>query len=192
MSEENKQAQPSEEQVKEPEKKELNIEDRIAEIEKNLEAKYKSQIAGLDKKVSEQSKKLEEAELAKLDEKTRAAEEIRIAQEERDRIKNETEALRRERLIEKALIEAGLDPKFSDRIKGKEPEEIAEDVKNFKEFLSGEAKRISEAEINARLGGEKPKSGETATPAKMTLEEIEKLPPGSPERKKALKEAGYL
>jgi len=190
MTEAVKQDQANEQDQVVEEVKEFSIEDKIAELESKLEAKYKSQIQGLDKKVSEQTKKLQDAELAKLDEKTRAAEEIKLAQEERDRIKSETDKIRRERVVEKALHEAGLDSDLLDRIKGGTEDEIKADVQKFADLLEGKATAKAEATVNAKLAGKGPVAGGTDSKAK-TLDEIEAMTDPK-QRVEALEAAGYL
>lgn len=160
MPEEIKQDQATE-QDQVTETAEPTLDEKLAEIEAKLEAKYKSQIAGLDKKVSEQSKKLQDAELAKLDEKARAEEEIRIAQEERDRIKTETENIRRERMIEKVLLENELPVEFAKRISGDTEDNVKEDAKILKDFIDKQVEAGVEKWRNETLGGEGPKASST-------------------------------
>lgn len=165
MADELKSVEPAKEpKVDEPvEPKQINVDAKMKEIEANLEEKYKTQIAGLDRKVSELSKEKEELALSKMDEKTRAAEEIRLAKEEKQKLMNETEAIKRERLIDKALFDAGLDPKMSSRISGKDESEITEDVKYFNGLINSQVEKRIEEEVNKRLSGKVPIKGKEVT-----------------------------
>lgn len=153
--------QPVEAKPKEAEKT-TDIDARLKEIEANLESKYKSQIAGLDRKVSELTKEKEEIELSKLDDKTRAEEEIKRAQAEKDKILAETERIKLDRVIDKALFDSGLSSDLASRIQGNNENEVLKDVKSFKEMLDIQIQAGIEKEINSRLGGKSPDSDKSS------------------------------
>jgi len=132
------------------------IESKIEEMEN----RYKAELRGLNKKVSDLAKEKEALEMEKLSE-TEKAEAIRKkAMEEAEQIKQETESLRRERDLTKVLYEAKLDPNlFSGRIKGETAEEMAEDAKALNEAINKEVEARLEKELVSRLSGKKPEGG---------------------------------
>ena len=153
----------SQDQDKEPTVEEL-VNQKVKELSTVWENKFeeqKKQIAGLDRTNSDLQKKLEEEKLSKLDEKTRADEELKKAREERERVERETEQLKRDRLIEKSVFDAGLPGEFAKRINGQTEDEISKDVKAFTGFIEAEVNKRVEVEVNKRLGGTSPEGGET-------------------------------
>lgn len=140
------------------------VEDQIAAAVKtaqtDLEDKFKTEIAGLNKANTKLQKDLEAKELEKLDEKTKAQKELELANQEKEKVLKETEDLKRQRTIEKAIFDAGLPQEFAKRINGQEEKEIAKDVKAFTDFIEVEVNKRVEVEVNKRLGGKTPQSGD--------------------------------
>ena len=171
MSEENKQEQAIEQApVEQP--KEIDIETKFKQMREELEADYKSQIAGLNRAVSEKDKRLQELELSKLDEKARAERELELAREATEKERIELETIRRERSIEKSLLEVGLPVEFSGRVKGETDDAIKEDAKILKEFIDKQIEQGVEKWRNDKLGGKGPETGNT--PAVGDLQQLYK------------------
>lgn len=127
-----------------------------------LEANYKAQIKGLDKKVGLLAKEKEALEMEKLTETERAEAEKQMAIDEAAAIRAETESLRRDRDLTKVLFDSGLDPElFGSRIQGKTVEEMESDVKALNEAIDKTVNDRVEKEVSRRLGGETPKAGDT-------------------------------
>lgn len=180
--------------VTEPTLKELN--DRYLQMEAEhkkalaeLEDR-KKEISGLNRKISEDEKVIKQKELEKLGEKERAAAELEIARKEREKIENETRELKRQRIVDAALIDAGIPIEFAKRINGQDEAEIQADVKAFKGYIDSLVNALKEKAVAEALAGKAPVSGKVESGKKMTLEEIEKLP-SHEERVKALKDNGY-
>jgi len=145
-------------------KTQAQVPDSQAEVQddskiREIEEKYKKEIAGLNKRVSEFEKKTKALEAEKLTE----AEKIALAQkdleEERTTLRNQL----KEYTIKEALVGAGLSIELARSISGESKEEIAASVKTLKGILDSEAKKIADAEINKRLGGRPPTGGVAET-----------------------------
>jgi hypothetical protein len=179
------------EDVKQPDNTEGQGEQTVvikAELEKaqkELEEKYKSEIAGLNRKTNELQKALKEKELEGKSE-AEQAEALRL---EKEQIQKEIAELNRGRLIDKQLDSAGLPLDFAKRITGADESSIETDVKEFGEYIEKIALQKAEKIINERLGGAPPESGSNPNGGILTLDEIEKLPQA--DRMAALERAGY-
>lgn len=126
---------------------------------REIEEKYKKEIAGLNKRVSEFEKKTKALEAEKLTE----AEKIALAQKELEEERTTLKTQLREYTIKEALVGAGLSVELARSISGESKEEIAASVKTLKGILDSEAKKIADAEINKRLGGKPPTGGTAET-----------------------------
>lgn len=166
MSDQEKQEQEVQElQAQAPEEKtEINTDDKL----KEMEERWKKEIAGLNRRNSELQKTLEEKELEKLNEEDKAKEQLRRAQEDKERIETEIKELNKSRLVDKYLHESNLPTNLAKRINGEDEETIQADVKDLVDFINAEVEKRAEATINERLGGQPPKSG--ATPDDTTLQ----------------------
>jgi hypothetical protein len=139
-----------------------------AELEKakaELEEKFKTEIAGLNRKNSEIAKELKQKELEGKSE----AEQVEALRKEKEDILKEVENLNRSRIVDKELDSAGLPLDFAKRIIGKDETEIAEDIKAFKTYIDELVKTQAQADINSKLGGSTPEGG--APPSETTLDE---------------------
>jgi hypothetical protein len=162
MKEEAKTQEQDASQVQDPKMIEDLINKKIDEINQSWEQKLetqKNEIAGLNKANSKLQKELEAKELEKLDAKTRAQQEIELAQKEKEKILQETEEIKRQRIIETAVFDAGLPKDFAKRINGANEEEIAKDVKALTAYFEAEVNKRVEVEVNKRLGGKVPQGG---------------------------------
>lgn len=139
------------EPVVEPKVSDTTI-DPVAE----LKAESAKEIAGLNRRISQMDKALKDAELAKLNETERAKAEIELAKTERDNILKETEQLKRARMIDVAIVDAGLPLDFANRIKGTTEDEIKEDVKVLKEWLDKTVNQKIAETTNQILSGKAP------------------------------------
>lgn len=138
-----------------------SLDAKLAEIEK----RWKSEISGLNRRNSELEKALQEKELSALSEKERAAKEIELAKAEKDRILAETEAIKTDRLKEKAIMDKGLPLDFAQYISAKDESAIAEQAEKLSRYITEEAQRLYKAEANKNFGGAAPVGGETPAPA---------------------------
>ena len=120
------------------------------------EKKYRAELAGLNRKISELEKANKEKELEKLGETERAIEEARIAQEERDKYIAETVELKKTT----AVLNDGLSKDFAQFITGKNEEEITAQVATFKATVMSEADKLYKAEAAKKLGGRAPAGGQ--------------------------------
>ena len=171
MAEEQGQAQ---EQAKATETKtpEQVKEELKAQIQAEVESKYKADIAGLNRKVSE----AEKAKRAMEQEKMTDAERLEALRKE---IQDEKLATQRERLEFqklKHLTGAGLPEEFAKRIHGETEDEIKADVLTMKGFIEAQAHRMAELELAKKLGGTTPKGGTTTDATKvLSRENFDKL-----------------
>lgn len=142
----------ADQQVQEP-KKDDNLEKAIAEIE----AKYKAQIAGLDKKVSDYQKQLTEKEREKLSETERAKAELEDIKAEREQAERERNELRKKRIIDNALYSEGLPTDlFEDWITGETEEDIKADVAKKNAYIQEHIDREVERKTKELLKGKDP------------------------------------
>lgn len=181
--------------TQEPEKKpEPTIQEIIEQAKKDIfaevDSKYKTEIAGLNRKVSEVTKERDDARKAKMTEEERVKAELEEARTQAESARKEAENYKRSTLINKLLSENGLPIEFETRIQGKTDDEIKADVTALKKYIDAQVKAISENEVNKRLGGEPLKRGDKPAGDKLTLEEIEAIPDPA-KRVKALRDLGY-
>jgi len=179
----------SQSQEQKPTVEEL-IQTKIKEAQIEFESKYKAEIAGLNKANSKLQKDLEAKELEKLDEKSRAAKEIESAKAEKEKILRETEEIKKQRIIETAIFDAGLPKEFAKRINGSDEDEIVKDVKAFTTYFEAEVNKRIEVEVNKRLGGKAPLNG--ALPKGKTVTEIQWAAMSPKEQQKFMSEGGSI
>lgn len=145
-----------------------DLEARLAEIEK----KYKSEIAGLNRKVSETEKKARELELEKLSEEEKLK---KILEDQKNEIA-QNEKIKRDLLIGNKLLSAGLQPeKYAKRVIGMTEDEIENDILELKNLLKSDAELLAEKKINEKLSGKTPEAG--ASISEMTRAQFEALDP---------------
>ena len=146
-------------QTTETAKSEINIEAITEKVKADLEAKYKNEISGLNRKVGETEKQLKE----------------RLTVEEQQKMQSEAE--RKEWLEDIAKTKAdvlSLDEKHSALIKGNSKDEInasAELVKSFKDSITKEyekqIKTLTEELAIYKANGTPPKKGDETAAAKL-------------------------
>lgn len=127
-----------------------------AEIDET-EKRYRAELAGLNRKISELEKANKDKELEKLSETERAKEEARIAQEERDKYIAETVELKKTT----AVLNEGLSKDFAQFITGKDDESIKAQIEVFKATVSAEADKLYKAQAAKNFGGRAPAGGQT-------------------------------
>lgn len=138
---------------------EPNIDQVIADTIAKTKESLKSELAGLNRKVSELEKKNSDLEMAKLSDEERMKAEMEAAQSERDRLLAEADALKRSRMVETELNNAGLSIEFAKRIIGTTPEEISADVAALNDFITTQVNEKIENEVSRRLSGAAPQGG---------------------------------
>jgi hypothetical protein len=131
----------------------------------------KKEISGLNRKNSEYEKAIQQKELEKLSEVEKEKALTEIARKEREQEQQITESLRRERIIDKTLFDAGIPLEFAKRINGKDESEIQADVKEFKSYVEKLATERAEKIINEKLGGKPPVTG--TAPGTQTITRVE-------------------
>ena len=121
-------------------------------------------VSAITNEKNELANQLKTSELDKLTEKDRAAEELQIARDEKTKIESETVLLKRERLVDKTLVDAGLPIEFAKRINGEDETAILEDVTALSAYLNQHIKDGIDKGISERLSGKGPESGKTLDP----------------------------
>lgn len=163
----------------------------LAKEKAELEERYKKETQGLNRKISELEKAMKEKEREGLDAVERERAELEDLKREREAVKQENERLKRNRLVDAALSEAGIPiDLFADRITGSTEDEIKEDVARLKAYLESVGNSARDSATKEFLKGKTPPSQESKDGPR-TLEEVSKIP-DKKERLKALKELGYL
>lgn len=148
-----------------------DLDAKLAEIEK----RWKSEISGLNRRNSELEKALQEKELAALSDKERAAKEIELAKAEKEKILAETEAIKTDRLKEKAIMDKGLPLDFAQYISAKDESTIAEQADKLAKYITDEAQRLYKAEANKNFGGKAPSGGATPNAKTITRAQFEAI-----------------
>lgn len=186
MADEKEQVQAEQEPVKEEAKEEKSIDEISAEIEAKLSEKFKAEIAGLNRKVSEKEKELKAKDLEAMSAEEKTAALAKQAEEAEARIK----AAEKKLAVDSALYEAGLPVDvFGSRITGETEDEIREDVVKIKEYIDNLVTKSSEEKIQEALKGRAP-SRQDEPKGKQTLEEIAQIPDRQ-KRLEAYKANGY-
>jgi len=154
----------------EPTLKELQ--DQFVKIQSDFQAKeleYRKQISGLDRKVSESEKLIQQKELDKLQGIEREKAEAELIRAENAKIRQENAENKKKRIIDSELFNSGIPSEFAKRINGQSAEEIQADVKEFKSYVEKLATERAEKIINEKLGGKPPVTG-TAPGTKVITE----------------------
>lgn len=146
------------------------IEERLA----NLEKGYKSEIAGLNRKLSEKDDALKTYQREKMTETERIEAERKELAEERQKIANEKKALTTQKLVESELRGVGLSLDFAKRIHGETESEIKADVQALNDLFNSNVNKVVEKTVNERLAGKSPKSTEE-TKNTITRTEFDRL-----------------
>ena len=171
-----------------PEKKpEFDPEAFKADIAKDIEKRFKSEIDGLNRRNSVLEKERDDLQKETMTENESADYDLKAAKEEADKARREAQEFQLERIRLAKLYEAGLDESAAAFVGGGSEEEIAKRVKTLTEFIDRRASARVEAEVKKRFdaagkpgGGEKPGGALTYEQVvKMTDAEIAKLPPES-------------
>jgi hypothetical protein len=173
MEQENIQDQAAEQQQEQGIEQQLNIE--------QPDLRYKSEIAGLNRKIAEMRKQMEENSMT-------AEQKAEALRKEREELEQETATLRRNLIIERQLKEYSLPQEFTDRVQGNTEEEIKQDAERFRTFIDNLVHENMKDEINRKLAGKPPRGGETV--GKLSYEEITRIP-NYKERMRLYRENGY-
>jgi len=137
------------------------------------ELEYKKQISGLDRKVTESEKAIQQKELDKLQGIEREKAEAELIRAENAKIKKENAELERKRIIDSELFNSGIPSEFAKRINGQSVEEIQKDVKEFKDYIEKLAIERSEKIVNEKLSGKPPIIGvNTGIKTEFTRDEL--------------------
>jgi len=180
--------------VTEPTLKELN--ERFLQMEaehKKATAELeerKKEISGLNRKISEDEKVIKQKELEKLTEVEREKALTEIAKQERLKEQELTKSLIRERIVDKALVDAGIPLEFAKRISGQEESEIQADVKAFKDYIDKLVNEKKEQAVNQALAGKAPVSGVAVSGKVVTLVEFNNMQ--GKERAEFMKNGGTI
>jgi len=152
------------------------IEELTAKIKAETEAKTKNEISGLNRRLNEVLKQLDEEKTAKMSQKERDEHELKKTLEDRDRAATEANEYKMELARTKAVAETGLSDKFINRLTGTNADEIMQDAKAFKAIFDEEvAKKVAD-EVNKKLAGGAPVGSGGKLPTKtMTLTEFSTL-----------------
>ena len=127
-------------------KKEFDIEEIKKQLMTEFDKKYKTEISGLNKKVSELTKE-------KMTTEERAAYEIKQKDEELREFKTKVIGTAKK----EALIQAGVDPRYSRFITGDSEEDIVESVTALSELLASDRGKVKSDLLFANA--KKPESG---------------------------------
>jgi hypothetical protein len=173
MEQENIQDQAAEQQQEQGIEQQLNIE--------QPDLRYKSEIAGLNRKIAEMRKQMEESSMT-------AEQKAEALRKEREELEQETATLRRNLIIERQLKEYSLPQEFTDRVQGNTEEEIKQDAERFRTFIDNLVHENMKDEINRKLAGKPPRGGETV--GKLSYEEITRIP-NYKDRMRLYREHGY-
>lgn len=138
------------------------LQDEIEKMKKLLEDQ-KKEISGLNRKISDDEKLIKQKELEALKGVEREKAEVELAKAEKERVLKEVEELKRSRIVDKALSDAGIPLEFAKRISGQSEEEITADVKEFNEFIESVVKSKVEKAVNTALAGKAPAAGAAPT-----------------------------
>ena len=141
----------------------VQVNEPTNELEKRLEkleSQYKSEIAGLNRKISEKDEALKRFEREKMTEAERIEAERKEIETERARISAERLALTNQKIIESELRSAGLPLEFAKRIQGQNESDIKSDVLALKDLFQTSVTQVVEKTVNERLSGKPPKSTE--------------------------------
>ena len=181
----------SQDQANQQDQETTTTTDSLEKVKAELEAKFKKEIAGLNRKSAELETALKEKEREKLSETEKAKAELEDIKAERAEAERERNELRRKRIIDNALYDNDLPADlFEDRISGQTEEEIKADVMAMKGHIKGIIDTAVQRQVKELLKGNDPGRQDSDSPKKLTLEQINKLPTHEA-RINAMKENGY-
>lgn len=141
---------------------------------------YKAEIAGLNRKVTELKKQLDQANMT-------AEQKAEAARQEKKQLEQETINLRRSLAIEKELADANIPQDLADRVKGNTPEEIQEDIQKFKTYLDGLVKERTAGVVTSTIS---PPKGGDDEPA-MSYDDIARVK-NHKDRMRLYRQHGYI
>lgn len=145
-------------EVQKEKQEEQSSESRIDDKLKELEEKYKKQLAGLDRRNSELENQIEEMQKEKMSEKEKAQFELEKAKKEREQIEVEAKNYRVGLLKAQSINEAELPSEAAEFITAEDEDGIKEQIARLKDFLDKNFK--SREEYLSKFGkGTPPKSG---------------------------------
>jgi hypothetical protein len=121
----------------------------------------KKEIAGLNRKISEDEKLIKQKELEKLQGVERERAEIEMLKAEKERIEKEARDIARSRIVDKALFEANIPQEFSKYIGSQDETDIINDVKQFNDYINKIVEDRVSKTVNEKLSGKPPVGGQT-------------------------------
>lgn len=131
--------------------------DSIEKVKADIEAKFKAEIAGLNRKAAELDKQLKEKERESLTEAERKAAELKDLDDQRTAAETELNNLRKARIIDGALYDNELPADlFSSRVTGETEEEIKADVAKLKGYIQEHVDKEVERRTKELLKGKDP------------------------------------
>ena len=149
----------------------VDVSSEIEKVKIELEQKFKSEIAGLNRRNSELENLIKQKELEGKTEEERNT----LLKEENKRIQEENAKLERERIIDRELSNAGLPLEFAKRITGMDEANIKEDIRVMKEYVDSLVQDKADGIIKERLAGKPPESGVTEPGKQMTRADFDRL-----------------
>lgn len=179
---ETNQEQAAEQQDQGTEQKKEQKKEKQEQAEQQAPAdNYKAEIAGLNRKVAELKKQLDQANMT-------AEQKAEAARKEKKQLEQETINLRRSLAIEKELADANIPQDLADRVIGNTPEEIQEDIQKFKTYLDGLVKERTAGVVTSNIEG--PPKGGDDEPA-MSYDDIARMKDHK-ERMRLYRQYGYI
>lgn len=158
------------------------LEEAKKELRAEIEQSLKSEIGGLNRKVSEKDKEIKALEREKMSD----AEKAKSIIDEANAIAAKATKEYQESMIAKHLFSVGLDKgKFANYIKGETEEEIESAVKVLNETIEARAKELNKSFVDKTLGGEAPKGGSAPAEKTITMSDFKKLSPDEQFKKMA-------
>ncbi|MCP3685565.1 MAG: DUF4355 domain-containing protein [bacterium] len=125
----------------------------------DMKEEFKKELSGLNRKNSELETEKKELERQGLEEKERTKLELEDVKEARLKEESELKSLRRIRVVENTLVDAGLPLDLANRINGDLDEDIKADVTALKDWFQSAVEKEAEKITNERLGGKPPVDG---------------------------------
>lgn len=145
---------PTTEPVKEP-----SIDERVADIEAKLTEKFKADINGLNRKVSEVTKERDELKKKTMTEDEQREAERRELAERAERAEAEKNEILKTQMKKDCLANEGLPVEFAKFISGEEETDIKNSVDELSKYIKDSANKLKEEDINRRLSGKAPVAG---------------------------------
>ena len=131
--------------------------DSLEKAKADIAAKFKEEIAGLNRQASKLDRQLKEKERESLSETERKAAELKDLEADKLKAEAELNDIRKKRIIDKALYDNELPVDlFENRIMGETPEEIAADVMAMKDHIKGIIDKEVQRQVKELLKGKDP------------------------------------